>query len=397
MAPRILFVGQTGALGGAELVLLDVAQHYRDRCHVILFADGPFRERLVAAGVSCSVLRGGNAMLAVTKQGGKLQTLASAPAVAVLVARLAAVARKYDVLYPNSQKAAIATLLAGMVARKPVVWHLHDILSSEHFGGLQRRMVVTLANQAARRVIANSCAARQGFIAAGGRAERVAVVPNGLDARPFDAVDERQIDDLRRTLGLTGLTLIGLFGRLSPWKGQHVLLDALPKLPGMHAVMVGDAMFGESEYKASLLRQADMLGVADRVHWLGFRDDVPALMRMVDLVLHSSTSAEPFGRVIVEGLLSRRPVLASRGGGATEVLGEESDALLPPGDVEALVAAIKVEFARSQITRQQRASEGHARAMALYSIQGMLDGIDVEITRAFRGLNAVPDLQEVDA
>ena len=55
-------------------------------------------------------------------------------------------------------------------------------------------------------------------------------------------------------------------------------------------------------------------GLADRTHFLGFRDDIPALMRLVSVVVHASISPEPFGRVLVEGMLAGRPVVATRGG-----------------------------------------------------------------------------------
>lgn len=379
---RILFVGQTGELGGAELVLADIARHHRDRCEVVLLADGPLRPRLEAAGVRTTVVAGGQALLGVSRAGGRLRTLASAPEVLRMAWRIAAAGRRCDVLYPNSQKAAIVTMLAGMLARRPVVWHLHDILSPEHFGGLQRRVVVGLANRAARRVIANSNAARDAFVAAGGRADRVGVVPNGLDPALFDAVTDREAMALRAELGLADRPVVGLFGRLSPWKGQHVLIEALPMLGGVHALVVGDALFGETAYKQSVMRRASELGVADRVHWLGFRDDVPALMRAVDVVLHTSTSPEPFGRVIVEAMLARRPVLATAMGAATELLGERHDGLIAAGDPAALAAAIERVFAIPAPALTERVERDHARAVRLFSLSGMMAGIDRELALA---------------
>jgi glycosyltransferase involved in cell wall biosynthesis len=379
---RILFVGQTGALGGAELVLLDIARHYRDRCEVVLLADGPVRPRLQAAGVSTTVIAGGKNLLDVSRQGGRLRTLASLPQVLLTAMRLAAVGRRCDVLYPNSQKAAIVTMLAGVLARRPVIWHLHDILSAEHFGGLQRRVVVTLANHMAKRVIANSSAARDAFVAAGGRADRVGVVANGLNPDVFDCVSDTDIARLRRELGLTEKRLVGVFSRLSPWKGQHVLIEALPRLPGVHALIVGDALFGEMDYKTMLMRLAVERGVADRVHWLGFRDDVPALMRTVDLVLHTSTLAEPFGRVIVEGMLARRPVLATNMGASIELLGEGHWGLVQPDDPAALAEAIERIFMIPSPVLAQRVAEDHGRAARLFSVGGMLAGIDREIAIA---------------
>jgi glycosyltransferase involved in cell wall biosynthesis len=379
MTQRILFVGQTGELGGAELVLLDIARHYRDRCEVVLLADGPFRSRLLAAGVRVTVIAGGKNLLEVSRQGGRLQTLASAPQILKTAWRIAAVGRRCDVLYPNSQKAAIVTMIAGVFARRPVVWHLHDILSAEHFGKLQRLAVVTLANYMTRRVIANSGAARDAFVAAGGRADRVGVVANGLDPALFDCVSDDQIARLRSELGLTGKRIVGVFSRLSPWKGQHVLIEALPRLAGVHALIVGDALFGEMEYKTMLMRRVVELGVSDRVHWLGFRDDIPVLMRTVDLVLHTSTSAEPFGRVIVEGMLARRPVLATNRGASVELLGEGHLGLVPPDDPTALAEAIERIFATPPPVLAQRVAEDRGRAARMFSVDGMLAGIDREL------------------
>ena len=378
---RILFLGQTGELGGAELVLLDLARHYRDRCVVLLLTDGPLRARLEAAGVRVQVTAGGG-LLEVTRQGGRLRTLASLPAVLRTTLRIAAAARHYDVLYPNSQKAAVVALLAGRLARRPVVWHLHDILSDEHFAGLQRRVVVSLANRLARRVIANSAAARDAFVAAGGRADRVGVVPNGLDPRLFDAVSDAEAALLRRQLGLPQPGLVGLFGRLSPWKGQHVLIEALPRLTGVHALIVGDALFGEDDYKRTVMQRAEALGVSDRVHWLGFRDDIPQLMRAVDLVLHTSTAPEPFGRVIVEAMLARRPVLATEMGATAELLGAGHNGLVKARDPTALADAVLRVFATPAAALADEVERSRDRAVRMFSIDGMLAGVDRELDLA---------------
>ncbi len=379
MTPRILFVDQTGQLGGGELVLLDIARHLRDRCGVVLLADGPFRNRLIEAGVPTTVLSAGRGLLGVSRQGGRWRALAAAPEVARTTWRIARMARDYDVLYPNSQKAAIVTLLAGVLARRPVVWHLHDILNADHFGRLQRLVVVGLANRLARRVITNSDASRAALVAAGGRRDRVGVVPNGLDPAPFDAVSDAQAAALRSTLRLAGKPLIGLFGRLAPWKGQLVLLEALSHLDGAHAIIVGDALFGETDYKQSLVQRAAELGVADRVHWLGFRDDVAALMRAVDVVVHTSTSAEPFGRVIVEGMLARRPVVAAAMGASAEILGDDYPWLVRPGDPAALADAIKRLLDMPEAARTALAAGLYARAKQTYSVAGMVAAVQREL------------------
>jgi glycosyltransferase involved in cell wall biosynthesis len=110
------------------------------------------------------------------------------------------------------------------------------------------------------------------------------------------------------------------------------------------------------------------------VHFLGHRTDIAALMAAVDVVVHSSTASEPFGRVIVEGMLAGRPVLATDHGASREVRGEETLCLVPPGDPGQLAAALRRILA---LPATDRAALGHqARARALFSRRAMLAGID---------------------
>ena len=162
---RVLLINHAAELGGAEYGLLDIARHYGPaRCHVVLFADGPLRAQLESAGIGVTLLAGKNGMMGVTREAGLLRTLAALPSVLRMAWRLARIARGYDVLYLNSQKAAVVGMIVGPLVGKPVIWHLHDILSHEHFAPLQRRAIVLLANLAARRVIAISEVTKRSFL-----------------------------------------------------------------------------------------------------------------------------------------------------------------------------------------------------------------------------------------
>ena len=85
-------------------------------------------------------------------------------------------------------------------------------------------------------------------------------------------------------------------------------------------ILVGDALFGEQDYVKQLHQQIEELQLQNRVKFLGFRNDIPLLMAACDLVAHTSTSPEPFGRVIVEAMLSGTPVVAAASGGAVELV-----------------------------------------------------------------------------
>lgn len=382
MPRRILIVNQTGKIGGAELVLLDVVESLGpDRCHVVLFGNGPLKARLEQFGIGVTVLEADEEMINVRREGRVRSALTAVPAIWHLGWRLAKIARQYDVLCLNSQKAAVVTMLFAPVIRKPIVWHLHDILSAEHFAALHRFVVVNLANCFAGRVIANSEVTKESFIACGGDRTRVTVVLNGIDEEQFRDLGSSDVAAMRAAMGFGSVPLVGVFGRISPWKGQHVLIEALSRLPNVHAIIVGDALFGEVEYRDSLRELAERLGVAERIRWVGQRDDVPRLMCMVDIVVHASTSPEPFGRVIVEGILAGRPVIASADGASREILGDDYRWLVEPGNPALLAQAIEslLTLPKEATTATVRGKQERARR--LFSRSRMTSQVDDVLER----------------
>ena len=379
MKPRILFLNHAGVLSGAELSLLDIARYYAETSQVVLFANGPFRERLEEAGIAVEVWPAPREVREISREGNGMRDLRAVPGVFKLARRVARVARDYDVLYANSQKALVVGALAGKFADKEMIWHLHDVLTADHFGKGRRRLALTLANRLVARVIANSKASAAAFVEEGGRAERVRVVYNGLDPAPFESVESTEVDALRKELGLPEVPVVGVFGRLAPWKGQHILFEALARLPGVHALLVGEALFGEHAYARTLREQAKTLGVATRAHFLGFRRDVPRLMRLSDVVVHTSIASEPFGRVIVEGMLARRPVVATRAGGVMEIIEDGvSGALVPPGDAKVLTEVLAGLLANPTKARAL-AEAGYSVALERFSPRAMLEGVAQQI------------------
>jgi len=158
--------------------------------------------------------------------------------------------------------------------------------------------------------------------------------------------------------------------------GQHILLQALAQLPGVRALIVGEALFGEQAYAERLYALAQELGVADRVAFLGFRRDVPLLMAACDIVVHTATAPEPFGRMIVEAQLAGRPIVASRDGGVVELIADgQTGVLVPPGDPAALAAAVGTLLADPGHAAHL-AEQGRRAARARFSRERMLADFD---------------------
>ena len=350
---KVLAVDQSGVLGGAELSLLELARHMKDCIEVVLFDDGPFRLALDQAGIAVDVL-GASPLYGVRKDSG-IPGLAALRGIVSLVRETARRARDVDVIYANTQRAMVIGALAGAIARRPVVWHLRDIVSAEHFGRLQRIAIKWCGKLGLDHVIANSAASAQAFIGlTGAPGERIDVVFNGISEAPFRRYDNVPQTVLRERLGLPrDAYIVGSFSRLAHWKGQHVLLDAALTDPQMHVALVGAPLFGEHDYEASLKAFVHTHGMASRVHFLGFREDVAACMRAVDVVAHTSIAPEPFGRVIVEGMLAKRPVVAMRAGGVTEIVEDETSGLLcEPDSASALAEAFSRLRTDSALSRR---------------------------------------------
>lgn len=336
---KILFLDQSGKPGGAELCLIDIAKPYRDSCLVGLFTDGPFRHLLEQQHIPVQVLA--TRSIQVRKESTLVQGLGSISSLVPLIAQVVQKAREYDLIYANTQKALVVGALVSFLSRRPLVYHLHDILSLDHFSRTNRRIAVTLANARASLVIANSKASQAAFVEAGGRPELTEVVYNGFDPEFFRS-NEDNYHQLKKQLGLKGQFLVGHFSRLSPWKGQHVLLEALGRCPeDVTAVFVGDALFGEQDYVQHLHDQVAKLGLEERVRFLGFRSDIVQLMSACDLVAHTSIAPEPFGRVIIEAMLCGQPVVATKAGGAIELVEAGiTGFLVPPEDPQQLAEVI---------------------------------------------------------
>ncbi len=377
--PKILFVDHTAVLGGAELSLLDLVTVYGNQSQVLLFSDGALRQSLASRGIPVAIAEASSATLNLRSSGG-IKAIKSLPELWWLAGQIAQQAQNFDLIQANSQKAFVTAALATLRGSPPVVWHLQDILTARHFSRLNRSIAIFLANQFATRVIVNSQATGKAFVAAGGKPELVRVVYNGFHSEPFETASLEQAQKIRTQLNIHDVPLVGLFSRLSPWKGQHILLSAIKQLPQVHIILVGDALFGEQEYVSYLKTLADEPELQGRVHWLGFRNDIPPLMKACDIIVHTSTEPEPFGRVIVEGQLAQRPVIAAAAGGALELIEPEKTGLLfAPGDYNALKIQIE-KLISDRALGSLLAQQGYISAKTNFSWGTILDSFQKAIS-----------------
>lgn len=362
----ILFIDQSGQLGGAELCLADLAAGLAES-RVLLFADGPFATLLGERGISFDILPISGLAHRVTKKASAAKLAASLPSLCSHILAVRRHIRRAGVVCFNTAKALVHGGAANILLNRPSIFHLHDLLDAHHFSTINIGLLVAAANRMDA-VIANSQATADAFRAAGG-CRPVHVIPNGFESQPFDAASPEVVCGLRNQWNPAGGPVAAVFGRLARWKGQHLLIEAAKRLPELTVWIVGEALFTDDDaaYALELRELAKPLG--PRVQFTGFRTDIPELMTAADIIVHCSTSPEPFGRVIVEGMLAGKPVVASDAGGPREIICPNVTGLLVPlGDPTELAAALKSLLADPQKARSMGAA-GRERALSEYALE----------------------------
>ena len=180
-------------------------------------------------------------------------------------------------------------------------------------------------------------------------------------------------DRIRSELGITEREIaVGIFGRVIPWKGQfefaQALIPAMRSDPFIKAIIVGDESDGARTYLESIRKYVEEAGMTHRFILAGYHKNVEEYYAAMNIVVHASTSPEPFGMVVPEAMAARRPVIAADDGGPREVVEDGVDGLLfPSGNTEALTEAV-LRLARDPELRESMAVAGHAKVLARLSI-----------------------------
>jgi len=205
---------------------------------------------------------------------------------------------------------------------------------------------------------------------------RIRLIPRGVDTAIFDPamVDPGRVAALRTAWHLEPHQPVVLLpGRLSRWKGQLVLIQALRWLrtPGLVCVIAGP-LRDRDQYVGQLQARAKSLGFEDRVRFVGVCDDMPAGLAAADVVVNASVEPEGFGRTVIEAQAMRRPVVASDHGGAAETVEHGVTGWrVAPGDPVALAAAIDRVLALPAAERDAVGAAARQSVLARYTTSAM--------------------------
>lgn len=255
-----------------------------------------------------------------------------------------------DIVHTNALKSHLLGGLAAYLSRRPLVWHVRDIVDQS--GALT--WLLRGCRLFRPHIIAISRATAAQFASVADKIS-ISVIHNGIPITKFHPGP--QPEGLREQLGLKDDDKIVLIvGRLTPWKGHMILLEAMrlvrEKCPNARLLVAGETAFWDAQYKETLLNKSRENGVDDITHWLDFRRDIPELLRLCDVFVLPSVN-EPFGRAIIEAMATGKPVIGTNSGGVPEIITDKKCGLLvEPKNVSQLAEAIITLLQNSSMARE---------------------------------------------
>jgi glycosyltransferase involved in cell wall biosynthesis len=365
--PRtVLFVDHSDEIGGAEWSLINLLKHLDRRLWQprVACPRGDLERELVAHGIPVHIL-----------PLPRLRRTAQGPVRLALGARqLAVLAREIDaiILYANTVRSAWYGVAASVLSRTSFVWHMRDFWFSESppalawLDSLGKRVICARA----RTVITNSYAVAAGL--PDGSAPRV--VHNGVDITQFNP--RLSGDEFRHRHHIRpGVRVVGMVGRLRPWKGQTRFLEMAAaireEIQNTHFVLVGGPSGTCQEgYGDDLFMLAEHLRLSEQVTFTGALEDVRPALAAMDVFVHPG-DPEPFGLVNIEAMAMAKPVVALAHGALPEIVEHGRTGLLVPADDPHQLADAVLTLLRNPDRMKALGANGRERAETHFTAERM--------------------------
>jgi glycosyltransferase involved in cell wall biosynthesis len=286
--------------------------------------------------------------------------------------------RRFALVHTHTSKAGLLGRVAAYLAGVPRLVHTaHGHVFYGYYGPALSQLFVWLERWAAGftdQLIALTSAEEADQLHFGvAPVAKFVVIHSGVDFAPFHRPGPDRLA-VRQALGIpAGGLVIGTLGRLTAIKGQADLVQAFAQVRRQ----VEEAwllLVGEGEEGAVLRALARQLGVEERVVFAGWRGEVPAALRAMDIFAFPSLN-EGMGKALVEAMYAGLPVVATRVGGVPELIGEGTEGLLVPPREPAMLAAALLELAGDE-GRRRVLGEAAAHKAQRYSVESMIEKLE---------------------
>ena len=382
MSYKLLFLDQFGTLGGGQRVLLETLNsldHAQYQTMVALGTDGVFRERLLNEGIPVMHLPLGN-------YHSRKKTLLDMARFlfrslfCALVLTSWVLRHRLNLLFANGPRTFICATLAGWVTRRPVIWHLHNVLPK----GVELSLLAVFSRWVHTIIVCSQAAAQPLLERKPSLQPKIRLIYNPVTRLKLPAAED--VDNLRKSFGVQPEEVcIGIFGRVTPFKGQWQFLQAarlvLQRVHGARFFVIGSAAADKTDqkYYRQLLLTVDQAEMRNSVFFIEHQREVESYLSMMDIMVVASQGPEALPQTIIEAMSLGKAVIAPASGGIVEILEDGKTGLFAEVNEPNKLAAAMLKLIHNPDIRkslgqsaQERISRHDSRQKFAEAIQSTL-------------------------
>jgi glycosyltransferase involved in cell wall biosynthesis len=394
MPYNILFLDQFGTMGGGQRVLVDVLRALDSTKHqkaVALNGEGDFREKLLSTGTAVLDLPLGE-----YHSGSKTVLDKSRFVVRTLYCSLVLIrairARHFDLLYANGPRTFICATLAGWVTKKAVIWHLHNVLQSR-----TELYLLVLCSRWVNRILVCSQAASDPLLRRQPKLKSKVKLLYNPHPEWNQLVLTDEVVALQRDYHLReGIIRFGILGRINPFKGQTVFIQAaqlvLQKTGSAYFFVIGSPARRDPEDRAyydSLQVFVRQAGLHAAVFFVGHQSEIEKYYALLDVVVMASQGEEALPESIIEAMSLGKVVIAPNLGGIREMLEDGRTGLALRRAEPDELATKMLELINNPEKLKSLGSSAQRRATAQFSRKEFEEGIRLTVESCLREKNVV--------
>jgi glycosyltransferase involved in cell wall biosynthesis len=382
MTHKLLFLDQFGTLGGGQRVLLETLKSL-DRAQyqpiVALGTHGDFRERLLDESIPVMDLPLGSyhsrkkTFLDMVRFF--FRSLYCASVLTGWVLR-----RRPSLLFANGPRTFVCATLAGWLTRRPVIWHLHNVLPQ----GVELSLLTVFSRWVHTIIVCSHAAAQPLLERSPGLHSKIRLIYNPVPSLKQSTLGD--VDRLRESFGVQPEQVcIGILGRVTPFKGQWHFLQAarlvLQQTQKACFFVIGSPAEDKSdqEYYGQLRLTVDQAGMRNSVFFVGHQREVDSFIAMMDVVVLASQGPEALPQTIIEAMSMGKAVIAPPSGGIVEIVEDGTTGLFAKVDEPERLAAAMLKLIREPdilkslgSSAQERISRHDSRQKFAEAIQSTL-------------------------
>ena len=383
---NVLIINQSSELYGADKALLELIEGFPVGFIpiVVLHEDGPLKVILEKMGIQ--VIK--TSVIKVKRGILKPSFFINLPVAIIksfIKIKQELRGKKIDLIHSNATSVFIGAFY-GSFFRIPHIWHVHEIIERpKKVAHAYPYLIRFFSNK----VIFNSVATSDHFIKILPKINLKSIIIHNGQKRDLECTSSNEIMKIRNSFCCVNESkiIVGLIGRISEIKGQHLALEAFSilkkKYPNIYLVFIGSAVKGKEEYVNSLYSSIKKLNLETYVSFVDFQKNIWLYYDAIDIVIVPSTEKESFGLVATEAMLSKKPVVAANHGGLSEiVVHNETGFLFKPNSAKDLSVNIE-KLIQNPSLRNILGENGFKRVTENFSAKKYISGIEavyIELT-----------------